>query len=520
MSRRHALLHLLVAALVASSFAAPAVTHGVATGDRGHALGPIGIDLLQQNEPAVAPESAADGLVRPGDRSVTPDDRASDGRERLRDGLRAVRADELHRRGVTGEGVRVGVIGSGFDPSNGAIVDNVAAHRAAGRTATAGNRLHDTAVAEVVAGTAPGSELYLVGVGPRPTPDEYADAIAWLLDHDVDVVVDSGSYFPAANGRSDRITAAAERASERGVAFVTSAGNYANRHWAGESDGDGWVEFPGGSQVNPLADGDVTDGRVSIRLTWTAEADYDLYLYRVTDGGKRVVAKSARRQAANATLPTSESIAVTVPEGRYYVGVYAHEDRTGGAGTRLQLFSSQQTLRYATEAGSVVAPATSEEVISVGAYDAESGKIREYSSRGGAHGVDVEAPDGYETGAVGEFRGTSAAAPYVAGTAALMESNGRSLAPARIERILERTARGDDGTRRLDSLAAVEAAAAETVRATDAGGTAAVAASADPEVGANATGGASADDPETAESIANEAVRSGSTSGVNGDSGG
>ncbi|MFC6726257.1 S8 family serine peptidase, partial [Halobium palmae] len=306
---------------------------------------------------------------------------------------------------------------------------------------------HDTTVAEIVARTAPDSELYLASVGDAPTAGRYADAIDWLVENDVDVVVDAGSYFPVANGRTSRITAAAERASERGVVFVTSAGNYANRHWTGESDGDGWVEFPGDSQGNGLAGGNVTSGRVTLRLTWDGDGDYDLYLYRLSNGGERVVAESVRRQSDNDSLPSSESIDVAVPEGRYYVSVYAHED--DGNGTGVRLFSARQTLQYATPEGSVAAPATSENVISVGAYDSATGAIRSYSSRAGGSGrVDIDAPDGYKTAVLGDFRGTSAAAPYVAGTAALMESNGGDLSPAETEQILERTADGDGEVQR------------------------------------------------------------------------
>ncbi|MFC4356348.1 S8 family serine peptidase [Halobium salinum] len=476
MSERRVVLHLLVGLLVVASFAMPGITGQAVPVDRSHGLDAERFSLLRSNEPTAASGSAA---TTPADRELTELSEAA----RLRAGLRTIRADEVHSRGITGEGVRVGVIGSAFDPSHDAVADGVAAHRNLGRTTAAADRVHDTAVAEVVTRTAPDSELYLAGIGANPTPEEYADAIDWLLDNDVDVVVDSGSYFPSGDSRTGRISAAAERASEQGVVFVTSAGNYADRHWTGEHEGAGWVEFREGAEANALAEGRDTGGRVSLRLSWTGDADYDLYLYRVSGDRKRVVAKSTIRQSADGGEPNVESVDVRLPTGRYYAAIYAHDAGAGGSGgsddaNRLQLFSARQPLNYTTPTESMVAPATSEDVIAVGAYDSKSGLIREYSSRGGGASdadVDVDAPDGYETSVAGEFRGTSAAAPYVAGTAALMESNGNDLAPARVERILEETAHAENGVRRLDSMAAVEAAAGRSTAVRDAGGAAALA---------------------------------------------
>lgn len=463
MSERRVSVSLLLAALVASSFAAPSVTHQLVTGGgNGTGTGSLPVD---RSDPHPVPGMSNGEASPPSDADPAPvRDAATGERARLSRGLASIDADEVHHRGITGEGVRVGVIGSGFDRSHDAIAGNVAARRAIGAASADGDGRHGTAVAEIVARTAPDSALYLADVGKGPTAGQYADAIDWLVENDVDVVVDAGSYFPVANGRTSRITAAAERASERGVVFVTSAGNYANRHWTGESDGDGWVAFPGGSQGNGLADGNVTSGRVTLRLTWDGDADYDIYLYRLSNGEKRVVAKSVRRQAENGSLPPSESLDVAVPKGRYYVSAYAHED--DGNETRVRLFSARQTLQYATEEGSVVAPATSEHVISVGAYDSGTGTLQPYSSRGDDPGdVDIEAPDGYKTAVLGDFQGTSAAAPYVAGTAALMESSGRDLSPTETERILERTAVVDGEIRRLDTVAAVRAASETSLTA-------------------------------------------------------
>ncbi|MFB6124290.1 MAG: S8 family serine peptidase, partial [Haloferacaceae archaeon] len=368
-------------------------------------------------------------------------------------GVRAIRADHVRARGTTGSGVRVGIVGSGFDASSRAVGPHVAARRrfsddAFGPRVTA----HDTAVAEVVSETATSSDLYLASVGRTPTAADYAEAIAWLVERDVSVIVDSGSYFPTVEGESARITNAAERAVDSGVVFVTSAGNYANRHWSGRGVTDGWVVFDDGVEANALANGSPTRGRVSLRLRWSSGADYDLYLYRRTPfGGDRVVAESATRESDPGR--TIEAIDVAVPRGRYYVAVHAHRgvDSPGS----VQLFAAYHALEHATARGSMVAPATSDHVITVGASG--DGGQQGYTSRNAAGRVDVNAPGWAQTAAVPGLTGTSAAAPYVAGTAALMQSRNRNLSPAEIETVLERTAGTD-----VDALAAVDAVSGTT----------------------------------------------------------
>ncbi|WP_224449899.1 S8 family serine peptidase [Haloprofundus salilacus] len=348
-----------------------------------------------------------------------------------RAGGHIVAAERVHDRGITGGGVAVGVIGTSFEPEGSSIQEQVAGHRRAseqgrhGEVAVGPRRVdsrHDTAVAAVVAETAPETELYLAAVGDNPTPEEYEAAVEWLVANDVTVVVDAGSYFASNPATNERITAVAERAAANGTVFVTSAGNYANNQWVGAGPSDGWVNFSNESQGNRLAGGNVTGGAVSLRLSWNTSADYDLYLYRDRESGPDpVVAKSVRRQnssnASNDSVQSWEAIDASVPPGQYYVAIDAYN---GSNESQLRLLSSRQSLDNAVANGSVVAPATGERVIAVGAVDVESGRVTGYSSRSDAF-VDVWGPASVRTES-GSLEGTSAAAPYVAGTVALVAS--------------------------------------------------------------------------------------------------
>ncbi|MFB6176952.1 MAG: S8 family serine peptidase [Halobaculum sp.] len=339
------------------------------------------------------------------------------------------------------------MIGSAFDRDHPSLTGRVAAaHRIGGMPWFLQRRdpsLHDTAVAEIVAQRSPSANLYLAAVGRSPTPEQYTRAVNWLLARDVDVIVDAGSYFPRTSRGVEQFESAAARAAEAGAVFVTSAGNYADQHWRGRPSGTGWVSFAPGVKRNELGTG-VVSGRVTLRLYWEGRADYDLYLYRDVPGPRdELVAKSARATGS------TEAIDTVVPKGRYYVAVYA---RTGSV--PVDLFAPGYSLAHADAAGSSLPPATARGVIAVGSVG-PNGALRAYTSSV----RDVSAADGVQTDAVGEFSGTSAAAPIVAGTVSSMvaETDDEKLSPSEIETILQQTATGE--VNRVDADAAVARAA-------------------------------------------------------------
>lgn len=375
---------------------------------------------------------------------------------RVAPGVAAIGADALHAHGITGEDVIVGVIDRGFRPSDPSIANNVAAYRAFDDDTT---WVHGTAVASIVADTAPDADLHLAAVGPSTTPKEYSRAVAWLKASGADVIVDSGSYF-GANGEGSGDVADVAAAASDDVVFVTSAGNYANRHWAGvhrpNATTSSWVAF-GDSEGNALAGNEPFAGHVSVAIQWNSSADYDLFLLRARPGDDSVVAMAERDGDA------AERIDTRVPRGRYYVAVRA--DLSAGP-TELELFANRD-LANATANGSLTSPATAQGVVAVGAYG--NGAVRDFSSRGpigNRTGVGLVAPDSVAAVGLDEAAGTSYAAPYVAGTAALLTQRYPSLSPAELRAVLRDSARdvgpeGPDarsGGGLLDAKAAIDLA--------------------------------------------------------------
>ena len=362
--------------------------------------------------------------------------------------------ERLHASGVTGEGVTVAVVGvTGFDTDHPALAGRVVEARsfASGETVRNGGRTaHGTAAASLVARTAPDADLYLATFD---TAEEFRRAVAWALREEVDVVVAPVEFYGVPGGGSSGVADAARLAATHGTTFVASAGNLGRGHWRGRfgPDAAGRHGFPDGTR-NYLLDGG--GRRAELWLSWddTGErdgntTDFALELYRVDGTGPRLVAES--RPYTGDAVPNERIVARIDPAGTYY---YVLRGPRSAAGTRVEVSSPTHAFQFRERAGSVVAPATAEAAVSVGAYDPRDGRVEPFSSAGpttdGRPGVDVVAPDRLRAADDPDgLVGSSAAAPYTAGVVALLLDTDGDLPPETVERLLETTARdvGPDG---------------------------------------------------------------------------
>jgi len=356
----------------------------------------------------------------------------------------------LHAAGVTGSNVSVGIVDpTGFDTESKAIAGQVAETRRFGGGSHETREAHGTATAAVVSRTAPDADLYLVQIDSVAS---YRQAVAWLVQEDIDVIVAPVSFYGQPGDGTGPVARSATRATGRGSVFVAPAGNLAQSHWSGrytaEAVKDRTVAFANDSRRNFVRGGT----EITVWLSWErghAGEDYTVELYRTNGTVSRLVARS---QPYRGDDVPNERIVASVRPGDYYLVVRGPAPPTD---TRLRLVSPTHDLQYATARNSIVAPGTARGTITVGAYNSRIDQLEPFSSRGptvdGRTGVDVVAPDRqFAAAAPDGFVGSSAAVPYVGGTAALLLEANESLSPRETERLLEQTTR-DVGRPGLDN---------------------------------------------------------------------
>jgi len=366
--------------------------------------------------------------------------------------------DAVHAAGVTGTNVTVGVVDvTGFDRDDPVLDDHVREARAFGddATMTADGETHGTAAARTVAAVAPDAELHLASFDET---DDFVRGVQWLVAQDVDVIVAPVSFYGRAGDGGDTVSAVAATAREAGVVFVAPTGNVARGHWRGTYDRveAGRLVFDVGARNYLRGD----RGRLSVWLSWSDPAeDYTVELYW-TNGERSSRVATSERYAGD--RPT-ERIVTRVGPGTHYLVVRGPANATD---TSVRLVSPTHELQRYRHRGSVLAVATGRSVLGVGAYDRPADRVAVYSSRGptadGRRAVDVVGPTDPTAAPVPDsFTGSSAAAAYVGGVAALLVDADPDASPRTVERRLRRTATdvGENGTDRASGNGLVDASA-------------------------------------------------------------
>jgi len=390
----------------------------------------------------------------------------------------------------TGRGVRVAVIDLGFTDYatllGTDLPSSVNTYDWTG-TGMGGTTEHGTACAEIIYDMAPGVTIDLHKI---LTDVEYANAVSQAIADGVDIISASiGSILEGPGDGTGFSHDIIKNARQNGIFYAQSAGNNGEHTWSGTFSPDqlDYHLWATGSNINGFGPGPgsyyVLPAGVPLTFgihwdDWTVvNQDYDLYLVGYFDPPDPpapdpplpldwyIVDWSAEWQDGTpGQTPIEYIISVTPFEAPYGV-VVERWDSTRNVCFRLIASHEGPPLNTRVAQRSLSFPADSPDAITVGAVDVNSPyPLEPYSSQGPTFGPggsctggsikpDIAAYAGVSTVSYlpSLFYGTSAAAPHVAGAAALVRQAYPNYTVAQLQQFLETNAM-DLGTAGKDNL--------------------------------------------------------------------
>ena len=225
----------------------------------------VGEDWMEAHvPPALLPAASELTGVRRVDTVIPPEPQSSG--NVVSQGVALHQADAWHRQGYRGQGVKVGVIDTGYQGfrqmQGGELPLNVTARCYFTGVRTPSSRLadceqapceeiacnHGTAVAETLVDVAPEVELYIANPMSR---GDLRDAADWMAEQGVRVINMSLGWIVDGPGDgtspfSDSPLKTIDAAVSSGITWVNAAGNSAGNTWYGtfsDPDGNGWHNF-------------------------------------------------------------------------------------------------------------------------------------------------------------------------------------------------------------------------------------------------------------------------------------
>lgn len=347
-------------------------------------------------------------------------------KEVMSEGYDEIMAVDWHRRGLSGSGVKVGVLDVGFgnfenlDPSE--LPEDPIFNLDYG---SPWSDSHGTAVTEVIHDFAPDATFYLASFS---TDVEFCALLEWMTEEKVDVINASIGFDNVwhADG-SSALTQCADAAVAAGAQFFSAAGNENTRYRVGLlTHDDDRIALAGTSELWAETNG----GWAYVSFRWSepmdaADQDLDLTLYN-EDG---TLCGTSQEPQAGAGYPV-ETISADGCSNTVQVVITGPDANLAGLeGYLYSYYGLPEDMQTHTE--SLTLPGDNFNGITVGSADYAAQSVSYFSSRGptndGRLKPDVVGPTGVTTTTIGagQFEGTSASTPHAAGLGVLwVESTG------------------------------------------------------------------------------------------------
>jgi subtilisin family serine protease len=287
---------------------------------------------------------------------------------------------------------------------------------------------HGTDVLEIIHTIAPDAEYYLCQYG---TYDDFVSCIDWMLAADVHIINHSvGVPVLPLNGDS-AWALEVDRAARAGAIWVNAAGNFAGGYvedFFTDNNNNGFHEFRGIGIAESLLIEGIEQPFGRIMLSWegangTRANEINLEL-EVLDRSGSVITESRNIQAGEASHLPLEIVTVDMrqPFAIRISNLTPRRVMPADGTISFALFVEFADISIGRDSGSIIAPADSINAITVGALQGTT--IAPYSSRGpvasGGLKPDITAPGEIILSDGRQFIGTSAAAPIIAGAAAII----------------------------------------------------------------------------------------------------
>ncbi len=301
-----------------------------------------------------------------------------------------------------------------------------------------------TAMMEIIHDIAPSSALWFGGINGSDTPLDFANRVIHLKQKGCKIIVDDLSFIWGYSYFQENEISAAIRQfiNDNNGCYISSAGNHHGKVYAGSIytvASDKSINFNG--TTNELTFTSVDTGYIQITFQWADDwyyplDDYDIYVY---DNNNNLKYSGINRGYG---YPPEEhgGIHVTSPNSTYKIKVkwYSYTPASTNREIKIALWGGSFNFPLATKENEILGHQITDEIIGTAAtrvtdslnveYFSANGPAKVYTSSGTISDIQqpkITAADSVDTfvGVSGNFynpfSGTSAAAPHVAGIAAL-----------------------------------------------------------------------------------------------------